>query len=218
MLLLVQHVHTSLWLDNWELAPQVGMLLSAYVCAPMGIDSLSLGMIPARCFCFYECQVDSGFGVGAVELGQRLVNAPRPFLRRTYTSLLCCLTGTGGGQKVNCLAMTGTASCLQPPCNIVCNITKIVRCVGRSQVLLCYSAQHCSLLAASLQFLCVADDKPFSFTTGLQSHVACRDLHTHHNFARVLGLGAKTYIDYSPNVRKPKLAVESDDYVHFGSE
>ncbi len=61
-----------------------------------------------------------------------------------------------------------------------------------------------------------ADDKPFSFTTGLQSHLACRDLHTHHEFARMLGLGAKHYIDYCPNARKPKLRIEQEDYVNFG--
>lgn len=61
-----------------------------------------------------------------------------------------------------------------------------------------------------------ADDKPFTFTAGLQSHLACQDLHFHHQFTRMLGLGGKHYIDYCPNARKPKLQIEQDDYVNFG--
>lgn len=34
----------------------------------------------------------------------------------------------------------------------------------------------------------------------------------------MLGLGAKHFIDYSVDSRKPKLAVDSEDYVHFGRE
>ncbi len=64
----------------------------------------------------------------------------------------------------------------------------------------------------------VADDEPFTFTTGMQSHLACRDLYTHHAFARMLGLGGKYYIDYVPNARKPKLELEKDDYVNFGGK
>lgn len=48
--------------------------------------------------------------------------------------------------------------------------------------------------------------------------MACRDLRHHHDFARILGLGGKHYVDYSPNVRKPKLRLEQDDYVNFGRE
>lgn len=63
-----------------------------------------------------------------------------------------------------------------------------------------------------------ADEQPFTFTAGLQSHVACRDLRYHHDFARILGLGGKHYVDYHPNARKPKLQLEQDDYVNFGGE
>lgn len=66
--------------------------------------------------------------------------------------------------------------------------------------------------------LCCADEKPLTFTAGLQSHVACRDLRYHHDFARILGLGGKHYVDYHPNARKPKLQLEQDDYVNFGRE
>ena len=34
----------------------------------------------------------------------------------------------------------------------------------------------------------------------------------------MLGLGAKNFIDYSVDSRKPKLMVDSEDYVHFGRE
>ncbi|KAL3160522.1 hypothetical protein ABBQ32_010826 [Trebouxia sp. C0010 RCD-2024] len=60
------------------------------------------------------------------------------------------------------------------------------------------------------------DSEPFTFTTGLQQHLACRDLRHHHDFARILGLGGKHYVDYTPNARKPKLRLEQDDYVNFG--
>lgn len=63
-----------------------------------------------------------------------------------------------------------------------------------------------------------ADSQPFTFTAGLQQHVACRDLRQHHEFARVLGLGGKHYVDYHPNARNPKLRLEQDDYVNFGRE
>ena len=66
--------------------------------------------------------------------------------------------------------------------------------------------------------LCCADEQPFTFTAGLQSHLACRDLNYHHDFARILGLGGKHYVDYHPNARKPKLQLEKDDYVNFGRE
>ncbi|DBA82477.1 hypothetical protein WJX79_005540 [Trebouxia sp. C0005] len=70
-------------------------------------------------------------------------------------------------------------------------------------------------LRCELQIL-NTDDEPFTFTTGMQSHLACRDLHTHYAFTRMLGLGGKYYIDYCPNARKPKLELEKDDYVNFG--
>ncbi|KAL4418726.1 hypothetical protein ABPG77_001783 [Micractinium sp. CCAP 211/92] len=60
------------------------------------------------------------------------------------------------------------------------------------------------------------DDKPMTFTTGLRTHFAVRDLATHSKFVKTLGLRGKYMLDYSQNPLAPRLGVQDDHYVRFG--
>ena len=61
-----------------------------------------------------------------------------------------------------------------------------------------------------------ADTEPFTFTAALQTHFAVRNLATHAQHVRVLGLGGKWVFDYAQDARHPRLDTEKEDYVTFG--